>query len=404
MNARQVLRVCAWNPNGIRSLMKDNPKEVSNLIDTHNPDIIVWNETKGNESKQLDAMKSINLVMPGWKWIWNDCQIPGRYGTAVSIKADLDYISVDFGFGDGNREHEGRIITVQFEYCYVVGIYAVNSGTKELKRLQYKIQWLERLLTYIESLKSSNPTKSVILIGDLNIAPKDIDIHDPKKNKNTAGFTTVEKEAFQIFVNRGWIDTFRFRNPGKVAYTYWNGKTKQGKKYGGWRIDHALVDFESLANVLDFQILDTYSGSDHCPILLTLKLGGIIKNPKLAFHMPTVVKLKRKEGEIVQGCDVHITRRVTMGGWNLSESIWHNPDHVHDDSDRLTVISRYESYIRSRILKEYHVFQPLMHSMITQGRSIQLGCFCKPEPCHGDVILKILSEYIEYLAQLELLR
>lgn len=400
------LRICAWNPNGIRSLFRDNPHEVKDLIARHGPDIIVWNETKGNENKLKETVDLCNVVLHGWSHIWNNSTVPGRYGTAISVRPELasaGWISlIGLGFdvqNEPSKEPEGRIITLELPSCIVVGIYAVNSGTQELKRLQYKIHWLEKLLHHIEQMKRTRPSKSVIVIGDLNIAPKDIDIHDPKKNQNSSGFTRPEREAFQVFVNRGWVDVYRLHNPKTTAYTFWSGKSKHGNRYGGWRIDHALIDFESISNVKDVQILSEYMGSDHCPIMLTYQMGGIIVNPNIRFHFPVVVRLKRSGGQIVQGCDIHITRKFSMGGWNLPESIWHNPYKVSDDEERSDTLDKYEVYIRDRIGREWNVFEPLIREMLTRGRCIELGCFCKPEPCHGDVIVKIAAEYAMEVAR-----
>lgn len=443
------LIVVAWNPNGIRSLFEKTPHEVQRLIREHNPDIVIWNEIKGNSSMQASFDVLVNQVMPGYNWLWNHSPRAGIHGACVVVKPGIQVLSYDLGFGDGKPEVEGRLITLELADCYVVGLYGVNAGKD---RLQYKLEWLSRLVHYLGVLRSKG--KTIVAMGDWNVAPTDNDVYDAAKCQGCSGFLPEEKEAWKIFMTMGWVDVCRYLNPNafKSVWT-WGHRTKSkdpekaGKMYNGWRLDHCIVDQASVESgrlnlkdpaVCQFLTLVDYKGSDHAPILFRFKLqrvnqaavpiqaavqdliptavttgGGrhrevpmvqVAPNPK--YHLPTVVCLRRKiTGEVVQGCDIYIGRRFTMGGWDLQESIWANPYKVSkadkkDPNALPNCLAQYEAYIRDRITREWATFGPYMLAMVSQGRAATLGCFCKKkgtEACHGDVIVKICSEYVATL-------
>jgi len=259
------LRVIAWNPNGIRALFTKSASEVKKLCQIHDPDIIVWNEIKGNLSKHAEIEKVVTGVLPNYRWFWNHADKAGRHGVAISIKPHINILAISYGFGGNEKEPEGRLITLELESFYVIGIYGVNAGVDNLSRLEYKIEWILKLLQYMNCLKARG--KHVIVIGDWNIAPTNIDVHDPRKLEGCAGFTVEERTVFKAIMNNGWVDVFRFKNPDKELYSFYSGRTKDGKKYGGWRIDHAIVNSELKLDHCKMQILKEYNGSDHVPIL-----------------------------------------------------------------------------------------------------------------------------------------
>lgn len=273
---RKSMTIIALNPNGIRAYFKNSIVEVKRMIKEHNPDIIIWNEIKGNENKQNEMQKQVDEVMDPkiFHWYWNNSERAlGRHGLCISMKKELVPLvkSVSYGFKfEQNKEPEGRIITLEFEEFSVVGIYAVNAGAQKCDKLHYKQEWLAKLMIHCEMLKggeNGNPLKGVIVMGDWNIAPKDVDIHNPTKNQKSAGFTKEEREAFQWFMDRGWCDVFRLKHPYDVKYTFWDSKFAARQKGAGWRIDHTVVNKEFSLEKATCEILDDIQGSDHCPVM-----------------------------------------------------------------------------------------------------------------------------------------
>lgn len=287
MNLPNELKLIAWNPNGIRSLFIKNSNEVKKLCGIYDPDIIVWNEIKGNLSKHDEIEKVVTNVLPNYKWIWNHAEKAGRHGVAISYKPHINILSINYGFtfdqinGSEEREPEGRLITLELDKTFIVGLYAVNSGIQELKRLSYKIDWIQKLLFYMNNLRKK---KNVVVIGDWNIAPTELDVHNPKRLENCAGYTVQERSLFKIIQNEGWVDVFRKQNPNEKEYTYFSGTTKDGKKYGGWRIDHAIVNSEMNLDHCKFKILKEYNGSDHVPIFFHISNQPIIEIIRPSFN------------------------------------------------------------------------------------------------------------------------
>lgn len=435
-----TIRVIAANPNGVRAFFKNNADEVRDIQSRYNPDIVIWNEIKGNANLQKDFTTNVEPLMPGYVWIWNHSLTAGRHGTALAIKQNIaiQVLKVTYGFeedaaGAIAKEPEGRIVTLEFPQCFIIGIYAVNAGSD---RLQYKIDWMVKLTLYMEKLRSTG--KTVVVMGDMNIAPEDIDIHDPKKCRGIAGFTDEERQCFRTIQSRGWIDVFRCKNPNVQEFTYWNGRTKDKKKrYGGWRIDHAVIDLNSVdpkvANLnkvdlaqSEFKILKEYMGSDHCPIMFNFTVVSntsqsiVPEKPmiqiKKKYRLPAIVYIKKKDdGTIEQGCKCYIGSKLE--DWGLEASFWANPFEGAPEA-----IIQYENYLRHRLSQEWSLFENLFSNLVDQDRPILLGCRCngilnhrekiaesrkamrkgktidtKEFVCHGQVIIKVLSEYIRYL-------
>lgn len=287
-------KISAWNPNGIRSLFEKYPSEVQRFCKTYNPDIIIWNEIKGNLWKHLEIEKTVKNILPNYNWIWNHADKPGRHGLAISIKPEIKILNIDYGFGDGLKEVEGRLITLELEQFFVVGLYAVNAGVKELARLNYKIEWINKLLNYMNNLRSKG--KHVIVMGDWNIAPTSLDVHNPKRLEGCAGFTKEERQLFKNLESNNWIDVFRYKHPDAKEFSFYSGRTKEGKKYGGWRIDHAIVDSGLNLDFCRFKILKEYNGSDHVPIFFHISDKPIIEK----INPPKLQIIPRAKLEIVK--------------------------------------------------------------------------------------------------------
>ena len=174
--------------------------------------------------------------------------------------------------GINNEEHdkEGRVITLEFKNYYLIHVYTPNSG-QVLQRLDYRVKsWDKEFWKYVEKLQK---TKSVIVCGDLNVAKEEIDLHSPKTNLKSAGFTKEERDSFSKYLKKlKLIDTFRFLYPEKVEYSYWTYMQKAREKNKGWRIDYFLISEKLKNNLVDSSILTNQMGSDHAPVLLKIKL------------------------------------------------------------------------------------------------------------------------------------
>jgi exodeoxyribonuclease-3 len=222
-------------------------------------DIFCVQETK----LQADQIK---LDLPEYYEYWNYADKKGYSGTAVFTK--IEPISVSFGIGIDEHDHEGRVITLEFEEYYLVTCYTPNSQS-ELKRLPYRMKWEDDFRAYLKNLEQ---TKPVILCGDLNVAHTEIDLKNPKTNRKNAGFSDEEREKFTQLLEAGFVDTFRYFYPDtEGAYSWWSYRFKAREKNAGWRIDYFCVS-ESLTDQLAEAMIHTeIMGSDHCPVSLILE-------------------------------------------------------------------------------------------------------------------------------------
>ena len=170
--------------------------------------------------------------------------------------------------GIEEHDHEGRVITLEYEHFYLVTVYTPNSQN-ELRRLDYRMQWEEDFLAFLKSLDAKKP---VIVCGDMNVAHEEIDIKNPKTNRRNAGFTDEEREKMTQLLNNGFIDTFRYKYPEQVTYSWWSYRFKAREKNAGWRIDYFLVSDRLKEQIEDASIHTQVMGSDHCPVELDLKI------------------------------------------------------------------------------------------------------------------------------------
>ena len=248
------MKILSWNPNGIRALMKKI--SIKDFIKKYKPDIICFNEIKASA-----PLPNIYLQLEFKNQYWNVSKARKGYaGTAVLSKIKpLNVIKSPF-------DDEGRLICLEFEEYFLINVYVVNAG-QGLKRLYHRISdWDVKLREFISKLE-----KPVILMGDMNVAHKEIDIARPKSNLQTPGFTKEERVSYQKLLDMGLVDTFRHFYPNVVKYTYWGYRFRCREKNIGWRIDAALVDKNIMDKVVSSEILDDEKGSDHCPIMLELK-------------------------------------------------------------------------------------------------------------------------------------
>lgn len=256
----EQIKILSWNVNGIRAMVnKGFYHDIKNLA----PDILCIQETKAQDE---DVMKIVSQ-MSDYDAIVNSAEKKGYSGTAVLSKIKMVNQMLDMGM----KEHdaEGRVITVEYEKFILVNVYVPNSGA-ELKRLDYRATWDKDLLSYIKKLEAKKP---VVFTGDFNVAHEPIDLARPKQNYNkTAGYTQVEIDGINNFLNSGMIDTYRHFYPDRVQYTFWNARFRGREKGIGWRIDYFLVSNTLMTHVKDSYILDQVMSSDHCPIGLDIEI------------------------------------------------------------------------------------------------------------------------------------
>ena len=250
------MKLISWNVNGLRACMKKGFEEYFKETDA---DIFCVQETKLQEGQ-------IDFCPEGYECYWNYAERKGYSGTAVFTKKKP--LEVVYGIGIDEHDHEGRVITLEYEDFYFVTVYTPNSQS-ELARLSYRMQWEDAFRDYLKELDAHKP---VILCGDLNVAHQEIDLKNPKTNKKNAGFTQEERDKFTELLNAGFIDSFRYFYPDKAgAYSWWSYRFKAREKDAGWRIDYFVVSDRLKEKMKDALIYKEVMGSDHCPVGLEVE-------------------------------------------------------------------------------------------------------------------------------------
>ena len=250
------MKLISWNVNGLRACMDKGFMDFFKEMDA---DVFCLQETK------LQAGQ-IEMDLPEYHQYWNYAEKKGYSGTAMFTKKEP--LNVTYGIGVEEHDHEGRVITAEFEEYFVVTVYTPNSQ-RELARLDYRMTWEEAFLNYIKSLDAKKP---VIFCGDLNVAHKEIDLKNPKTNHKNAGFTDEERGCFSKVLENGFVDTFRYFYPDmKDIYSWWSYMFQARAKNAGWRIDYFVTSERLNEKLEDAKIHTTIMGSDHCPVELTLK-------------------------------------------------------------------------------------------------------------------------------------
>ena len=249
------MKLVSWNVNGLRACVQKNFMEDFKKLDA---DVFCLQETKLQEGQ-------IDLDLPGYEQYWNYAEKKGYSGTAVFTKKTP--LSVTYGIGVEEHDHEGRVITLEFEEFYLVTVYTPNSQN-ELKRLDYRMEWENAFRAYLLALKEK---KGVIVCGDMNVAHKEIDLKNPKTNRQNAGFTDEERAKMTELLDSGFVDSFRYFYPdAEGIYSWWSYRFQARAKNAGWRIDYCLVS-EELAERMDSASIHTdILGSDHCPVELQI--------------------------------------------------------------------------------------------------------------------------------------
>ncbi len=251
------MKLISWNVNGLRACMEKGFEEFFNSVDA---DVLCLQETKLSEG-QLD------FAPDGYNCYWNYAEKKGYSGTAVFSKAKP--LNVTYGIGIEEHDHEGRVITLEFEKFYFVCVYTPNSK-RELERLDYRMVWEDDFRAYLLSLDAVKP---VIVTGDMNVAHKEIDLKNPKTNHHSAGFTDEERAKMTELLESGFTDTFRHFYPDVTSvYSWWSYMFKSREKNAGWRIDYFLSSSRIDDCLTDARIYTEVMGSDHCPVGLWLDI------------------------------------------------------------------------------------------------------------------------------------
>lgn len=250
------MKLISWNVNGLRACVGKGFLEIFQNLDA---DIFCLQETK-MQAGQLD------LDLPGYHQYYNYAEKKGYSGTALFTKKEP--LNVTYGIGVEVHDHEGRVITAEFEDFYFITVYVPNSQN-ELARLDYRMEWEKDFLAYVKKLEE---TKPVIYAGDLNVAHNEIDLKNPKTNHHNAGFTDEERAAFSRVLDSGMIDTYRYFYPDKTdIYSWWSYRFQARAKNAGWRIDYFVVSESLKDRLVSADIHTSIEGSDHCPVELVIK-------------------------------------------------------------------------------------------------------------------------------------
>ena len=252
-----MIKLISWNVNGLRACCDKGFRDIFTQLDA---DFFCLQETKMQEG-QLD------LSFEGYTSYWNYAEKKGYSGTAIFTKHQP--LQVTYGLGIDEHDHEGRVITLEMEKFFLVTVYTPNSQDG-LKRLVYRMTWDDDFRAYLQKLDQSKP---VLVCGDLNVAHKEIDLKNPKTNRMNAGFTDQEREKFQLLLDAGFIDTFRYFYPEQTnIYSWWSYRFKAREKNAGWRIDYFLASASLADKLKEAKIHTEIFGSDHCPVEVTVDI------------------------------------------------------------------------------------------------------------------------------------
>lgn len=250
------MKFISWNVNGLRACVG---KDFSQSFESLNAVFFCLQETK-MQAGQLE------LQFPGYTSYWNYAEKKGYSGTAIYTRKEP--LAVTYGIGIDEHDHEGRVITLEYDKFFLVTVYTPNSQ-EELRRLDYRMTWEDAFQAYLHQLDAKKP---VIVCGDMNVAHQEIDLKNPKTNRRSAGFTDEERSKMTQLLNNGFTDTFRTLHPEQVTYSYWSYRFRAREKNAGWRIDYFLISDRLRPQLKGASIHTEIYGSDHCPVELDIDI------------------------------------------------------------------------------------------------------------------------------------
>ncbi len=248
------MKFISWNVNGLRAVAGKGFADIFAELDA---DFVCLQETK-LQAGQLD------LEFLGYESYWNYADKKGYSGTVIYTR--LTPLNVRYGMGVDEHDHEGRLITLEYDKFFLVNAYVPNSQDG-LRRLDYRMRWEDDLRKFLSALP-----KPVVFCGDLNVAHEEIDLKNPDTNHFNAGFSDQERGKFSELLGAGFIDTWRFQHPGEAKYSWWSYRMAARERNVGWRIDYFLVSESLREAIAATDILNDVFGSDHCPVELILNL------------------------------------------------------------------------------------------------------------------------------------
>ena len=251
----EPVKLVSWNVNGLRAVAG---KGFAQIFDELDADCVCLQETKLQKGQ-------IDLEFLGYTSYWNYADKPGYSGTVIYTRKPV--LSESYGLGVDEHDHEGRVVTLEFEDFYLVNVYVPNSQDG-LRRLDYRMNWEDAFRGFVKSLESRKP---VVVCGDMNVAHEEIDLKNPSTNHFNAGFSDEERSKFTELLGSGFIDTWRFQHPDEVKYSWWSYRGGARFRNAGWRIDYFLVSESLREHIFSTEILNDIAGSDHCPVVLCLK-------------------------------------------------------------------------------------------------------------------------------------
>lgn len=250
------MKFISWNVNGLRACVG---KDFSQSFESLNADFFCLQETK-MQAGQLE------LQFPGYTSYWNYAEKKGYSGTAIYTRKEP--LAVSYGLGIDEHDHEGRVITLEYDKFFLVTVYTPNSQ-EELRRLDYRMTWEDAFQAYLHQLDAKKP---VIVCGDMNVAHQEIDLKNPKTNRRSAGFTDEERSKMTQLLSNGFTDTFRTLHPEQITYSYWSYRFRAREKNAGWRIDYFLISDRLRPQLKGASIHTEIYGSDHCPVELDIDI------------------------------------------------------------------------------------------------------------------------------------
>ncbi|MBF1520910.1 exodeoxyribonuclease III [Prevotella salivae] len=250
------MKFISWNVNGLRACVG---KDFSQSFESLNADFFCLQETK-MQAGQLE------LQFPGYTSYWNYAEKKGYSGTAIYTRKEP--LAVTYGIGIDEHDHEGRVITLEYDKFFLVTVYTPNAQ-EELRRLDYRMTWEDAFQAYLHQLDAKKP---VIVCGDMNVAHQEIDLKNPKTNRRSAGFTDEERSKMTQLLSNGFTDTFRTLHPEQITYSYWSYRFRAREKNAGWRIDYFLISDRLRPQLKGASIHTEIYGSDHCPVELDIDI------------------------------------------------------------------------------------------------------------------------------------
>ena len=247
------MKFISWNVNGLRAVAG---KGFADIFEQFDADCVCLQETK------LQAGQ-IDLEFLGYESYWNYADKPGYSGTVIYTR--VHPLDVSYGIGVDEHDHEGRVVTLEFDDYCLVNVYVPNSQDG-LRRLDYRMQWEDAFRAYLHSLR-----RPVVVCGDMNVAHEEIDLKNPATNHMNAGFTDEERAKMTELLGSGLVDTWRFQHPEEAKYSWWSYRMAARERNVGWRIDYFLVSEVLRDRIVSTDIHNEIFGSDHCPVELVLK-------------------------------------------------------------------------------------------------------------------------------------